>query len=160
MAPTASSRPDAVHDRRAVGLRQAGEHRRVEVDGAAAAQHVQQLHAVGRVARFAARRVEAIARRHEQRQRRRGVAQDDEQRALPRVSQVERRLEQAAGERRRSPTARSHISYFAWTSSRCQRAFRKLKISTPCANTLISCEGLSTRQMLRLLLGRQSRAAR
>ena len=128
-----------------------GEHRRIEADGAAPAQHVQQLR------RGRARRRACRAARRAGRPAPRAAAATPPRRAGRRTARpAARRPGRApsgtAGWRARTfSTARSHISYFAWTSSRCQRALRKLNTSTPCANTLISCDGLSTRQMLRLL---------
>ena len=94
-------------------------------------------------------RVELIPRGDEHAAASRRIAQHDEQRPFARVGQVERRLEQPL--RKLAVADRSaHMSYFAWMSSRCQRALRKLKTCAPSANTLISCDGLSTMQMFPL----------
>ena len=50
----------------------------------------------------------------------------------------------------RDPTACSHCTYLASTSSRCQSALRNVKTRAPSANTLISCDGLSTMQVSRV----------
>ena len=115
-----------------------------------AAQHVHELAARRHVAAGVAHRVELIGRRDELRQRRRRHRAAPRT-APPRANRPGRAPSGTAA--RRAPGCRSaltHISYFACRSSRCQRALRKLNVCTPSANTLISCDGLSTMHRLPL----------
>ena len=140
-----------IEDRRAVGARQAGEHRGIDAGRRAALQHVQQLRRGRRV--DVARR--AAARRADRRAPP-AAAATSPGRAGRRTARLRARRRDrapsgtAARRARRCRPTRAHISYLACRSSRCQRALRKLKTCTPSAKTLISCDGLSTTQTLRL----------
>ena len=99
MAPTASSRPvrsmTVAPSVRARPIRTA----RSSSLAVAPAQHVQQLSARRRIARRAGGASSWSAGATSVRQRGCRIAQHDEQRALPRVGEIDRRLEQPLGQR-------------------------------------------------------------
>ena len=162
MAPAASSRAVRIDDDRAVERRQRGEHVGIEIgercapraDASRSRRDGGPAPPAGRAAHRADRRAPPAWRRRSLRSR-----SDDEQRALARVGQIERRLKHAAAPapRRRPPPPT--CLYFACRSSRCQAAPRNVKTSAPSAKTLISRDGLSTAHTCPLLQRRRARAA-
>ena len=78
-----------------------------------------------------------------------GIAQDNEKCSQPRFTQVEGRPKNRQTPDRASPSGpppRTRRRTWSGMSSSRHRASLKLNISVPSAKTLISCEGVSTRQ--------------